>query len=291
MSDVMINAADVAMLRRETGAGMMDCKKALAEANGDRDKALEILRKKGQAAAEKRAERSAEEGVVALVTSADGKSAAMVELRSETDFVARNEEFQQLAKDMATLLLNWKDGVGKTVDEFKAQKFRSTTVGDELTALLGKIGEKLEIARVGKLETADGYIGHYVHSDNKLGVLVKLGGVDGGKSEVVTLGRDLAMQIAAQAPEFLVRDEVPAAKINAEMELEKDRARAEGKPEPAVGKIAEGRVNKWLAGIVLLEQPYIKEPKQTVKEVVGIAEKAVGKPITVQSYLRFRVGA
>ncbi len=291
MSDVMINAADVAMLRRETGAGMMDCKKALSEANGDRDKALEILRKKGQAAAEKRAERSAEEGVVAIVAAADGKSAAMVELRSETDFVARNEEFQQLAKDLAMLMLGWSAGAGKSVEEFSAQKFRSSTVSDEVTALIGKIGEKLEIARVGKLETPDGYIGQYVHSDNKLGVLVKLGGVDGSQSEVATLGRDLAMQIAAAAPDFLVREEVPADKISAETEIEKDRARAEGKPEGAVAKIAEGRVNKWLAGIVLLEQPFIKEPKQTVKDVVAVAEKAVGKPIAVQSYLRFRVGA
>ncbi|MBK8130327.1 MAG: translation elongation factor Ts [bacterium] len=189
------------------------------------------------------------------------------------------------------LMLGWSAGAGKTVEEFSAQKFRSSTVSDEVTALIGKIGEKLEIARVGKLETPDGYIGQYVHSDNKLGVLVKLGGVDGSQSEVATLGRDLAMQIAAAAPDFLVREEVPADKISAETEIEKDRARAEGKPEGAVAKIAEGRVNKWLAGIVLLEQPFIKEPKQTVKDVVAVAEKAVGKPIAVQSYLRFRVGA
>ncbi|NUO18096.1 elongation factor Ts [bacterium] len=291
MSEVMINAADVAMLRRETGAGMMDCKKALAEANGDRDKALEILRKKGQAAAEKRAERSAEEGVVAVVTSSDGKSAAMAEVRSETDFVARNDEFKQFATDIATLVLNWKDADGKSLDDLKKLPFGGSDVGSSLTALIGKIGEKLEIARFGRIELTDGYVGNYLHSDNKLGVLVALSGVDGSRNEIQTLGRDLAMQVAASAPDFLTREQVPADKISAEMELEKDRARSEGKPEPAVAKIAEGRVNKWLAGIVLLEQPFIKEPKQTVKDVIAAAEKAVGKPIAVKSYLRFRVGA
>jgi elongation factor Ts len=291
VSDVMINAADVAMLRRETGAGMMDCKKALAEAAGDRDKALEILRKKGQAAAEKRAERSAEEGVVAIVATADGSTAAMAEVRSETDFVARNEEFRQFAKDLATLVLNWSGSEGKSIEDLKAQNMGGATVGDTLTGMIGKIGEKLEIARFGKLSVPGGYIGQYVHSDTKLGVLVGLGGVDGSSAEVQTLGRDLAMQVAASAPDFMTRDEVPAEKIASETTLEQDRARAEGKPEPAVAKIAEGRVNKWLASIVLLEQPFIKEPKQTVKEVVAITEKAVGKPIAVKSFLRFRVGA
>jgi len=286
----MINAADVATLRRETGAGMMDCKKALTEAGGDREKALEILRKKGQAAAEKRAERSAEEGVVAIVSTADGKSAALVEVRCETDFVGRNEEFQKFATNLATLVLNWKDSNGKSVEDLKAQKMSDSDVGTALTTLIGKIGEKLEIANFGKLETTDGYIGHYLHSDNKLGVLVAMHGVDGSRSEIQTLGRDLAMQVAASAPEFLVREEVPAKKIAAEMELEKDRAKAEGKPEAAIAKVAEGRVNKWLAGIVLLEQPFIKEPKQTVKDVVAATEKVVGKPITLKSFLRFRVG-
>lgn len=291
MSEVTINAADVAMLRRETGAGMMDCKKALAEAGGDRDKALEILRKKGQAAAEKRAERSADEGVVAIVASADNKIAALAEIRCETDFVGRNEEFKQFARDLATLVLNWKGAEGKTLDDLKVQPFGGSNVGTTLTTMIGKIGEKLEIARFGKLEVADGYIGQYLHSDSKLGVIVALGGADGSRPEIQSLGRDLAMQVAASSPDFLVREQVPADKINSETELEKERARAEGKPEPAVAKIAEGRVNKWLASIVLLEQAYIKEPKQTVKEVVAIAEKAVGNPIAIKSFLRFRVGA
>ena len=291
MSEVTINAADVAMLRRETGAGMMDCKKALAEAGGDRDKALEILRKKGQAAAEKRAERSADEGVVAIVASTDNKIAVLAEIRCETDFVGRNEEFKQFAKDIATLVLNWKGAEVKSLDDLKALPFGGSDVGTALTTMIGKIGEKLEIARFGKLEVADGYIGQYLHSDSKLGVIVALGGADGSRAEIQSLGRDLAMQVAASAPDFLVREQVPADKISSETELEKERARAEGKPEPAVAKIAEGRVNKWLASIVLLEQAYIREPKQTVKEVVAIAEKAVGKPIAVKSFLRFRVGA
>lgn len=187
--------------------------------------------------------------------------------------------------------LNWKGAESKTLEELKRQPFAGSDVGATLTSMIGKIGEKLEIARFGKLEVADGYIGQYLHSDSKLGVIVALGGADESRPEIQSLGRDLAMQIAASAPDFLVREQVPAEKINSETELEKDRARAEGKPEPAVAKIAEGRVNKWLAGIVLLEQPFIKEPKQTVKDVVAAAEKAVGKPITIKSFLRFRVGA
>lgn len=291
MSEVTINAADVAMLRRETGAGMMDCKIALAEAGGDREKALEILRKKGQAAAEKRAERSADEGVVAIVLSENGSAAAMAEVRCETDFVGRNEEFRVFAKELAAYVLNWSDGEKGSVEALKSQKFGGSTVGETLTSMIGKIGEKLEIARIGKLVTANGFVGSYVHSDNKLGALVALEGVNGSAPEIQALGRDLAMQVAASAPDFLTRDEVPADKINAETELEKDRARQEGKPEPAVAKIAEGRVNKWLAGIVLLEQPFIKEPKMMVKDVVAAAEKSAGNPISVKSFIRFRVGA
>jgi elongation factor Ts len=278
------------MLRRETGAGMMDCKKALAEAGGDRDKALEILRKKGQAAAEKRAERSAEEGVVAVAVSDDGKTAALAEVRSETDFVARNEEFKAFAAQLASLVLNWKEADGKSVADLSSQKLGGSTVGETLTGLIGKIGEKLEIARFARL-TSDGFVGNYIHADNKLGVLVAVSGADKSSAEMTVLARDLAMQVAASAPDCVSRDQVSAEKIAAEMEIEKDRARQEGKPEGAVAKIAEGRVNKWLAGIVLLEQPFIKEPKQTVNDVVAAAQKTVGKPLTVKSFVRFRVGS
>lgn len=290
MSEVAINASDVAMLRRETGAGMMDCKKALSEAGGDKDKALELLRKKGQAAAEKRAERSAEEGVVAVAVSDDGKTAALAEVRSETDFVARNEEFKAFAAQLASLVLNWKEADGKSVADLSAQKLGSVTVGETLTGLIGKIGEKLEIARFARL-TSDGYVGNYIHADNKLGVLVAVSGADKSSSDMQTLARDLAMQVAASAPDCVSRDQVSAEKIAAEMEIEKDRARQEGKPEGAVAKIAEGRVNKWLAGIVLLEQPFIKEPKQTINDVIAAAQKTIGKPLSVKSFVRFRVGS
>ncbi|MCC6476027.1 elongation factor Ts [bacterium] len=279
------------MLRRETGAGMMDCKKALAEAGGDKDKALELLRKKGQAAAEKRAERSAEEGVVAVAVSEDGKSAALAEVRSETDFVARNEEFKAFASHLASLVLNWSDADGKSVADLSAQKMTSgATVGETLTGLIGKIGEKLEIARFARL-SSDGYVGNYIHADNKLGALVAISGADKSSSDMQTVARDLAMQVAASAPDCVSRDQVSAEKIAAEMEIEKDRARTEGKPEGAVAKIAEGRVNKWLAGIVLLEQPFIKEPKQTISDVLSAAQKSIGKPLSVKSFVRFRVGS
>jgi elongation factor Ts len=259
VAETVVNASIVAELRKETGAGMMDCKQALIEAGGDKEGALEILRKKGKAAAEKRADRSAKEGVVVTRAGADGRTASLVELRSETDFVARNEEFRKFAEDLADNVLEWSDAAGKSVEDFKNRKLKSgQTISDTLTNLIGKIGE--------------------------------LGGVSGDKEEIRTLARDLAMQTAAFSPMVVRREEVPQDKLESEMRIEIDRAKAEGKPEPAQKKIAEGRVNKWLATVVLLEQAFVKEPKQTVNDVVAEIEKKLGHKIHVKSFTRFRIG-
>jgi elongation factor Ts len=284
-----ISAAAVSELRRETGVGMMDCKKALADAGGDKEKALEALRKKGMASAEKRAARSANEGIIVIKSNAGGSVAALVEVNSETDFVARNDEFKQFGANVAELLLNWKDAKGKSADDLKALKIGASTIGDTLVNLIGKIGEKLELKRFARFDAGSGYVGTYVHSDSKLGVLVELS-VAGDNDKVKTLARDLAMQIAASSPMVVSRKEMSQEKIEAELAIEKDRALAEGKPEPAVAKIAEGRVNKWLASVVLLDQPFVKEPKTKVSDVVAEASKAIGKEITVKSFVRIRVG-
>lgn len=291
MAEFEISAATVAELRRETGAGMMDCKKALQEAKGDKEAALAWLRKKGIAAAEKRAERSANEGVVAFARSGDGKTAAMVEINSETDFVAKNDAFRDFSDKLARLVLEWKDADGRTTDDLKKLSYSGgSSVSDALNELVGKIGEKLEIRRFARVHTPNGFIGHYIHADNKLGVMVVLEGIAGSNSEAHQLGRDLAMQVAAASPAVIRRDEVPASKIEAERAIETERARAEGKPETAIAKIAEGRINKWFSDVALLEQPFIKDPKIAVKQLVDEASKRAGVPVTVKSFVRFRVG-
>jgi elongation factor Ts len=287
-----INAALVAELRRETGAGMMDCKKALAESGGDKAKAVEYLRKKGKAAAEKRADRSAQEGIVVIRLSDDGRTAALVEVNSETDFVAKNDQFRHFGAEVARLILGWNDADRKSVEDLKAMTLPSgQKVGDVLTDLIGKIGEKLEIGRFARLHTPTGFIGHYVHSDSRLGVLVVLEGITTERAEAHGLGRDLAMQVAAASPSFVRRDEIPAEKIEFERGVEMERARAEGRPEPALPKIAEGRVNKWISEVVLLEQPFVKEPKIAVKDMVASVAKGFGGSVVVKSFIRVRVGS
>ncbi len=291
MSDVVISASVVSDLRRETGAGMMDCKQALIESGGDKEKAIEYLRKKGKAAAEKRADRSANEGVVVAVKSADGKTAALVELNSETDFVARNDEFKKFADDIAKLVLDWGDASTKSLEDLKAKSLSSgRTIGDALTDLIGKIGEKLALNRFARLQVDSGYIGSYIHGDSKLGVLVAISGADANSADIQQLGKDLAMQVAASAPTAVRREELDQTKIQSELDLEKDRARAEGKPEAAVAKIAEGRVNKWIAEVTLLEQSFVKDPKVIVKSLLENASKSTGKPVDVKSFVRFRIG-
>ena len=291
VSEQEISAGLVAELRRETGAGMMDCKKALAESSGDKAKALEYLRKKGKAAAEKRADRSAVQGVVVIRVSEDGRSAALVEVNSETDFVARNESFCAFAADVASILLAWKDAVGKSAENLKDQTLPSgVKIGDALTDLTGKIGEKLVLGKFARVQAPDGFIGTYVHSDSKLGSMVVLDGVNGTSTEVQTLGRDLAMQVAAMPPLVVGREDVSADKIKYERGVEIERARAEGKPEPAVAKIAEGRINKWLAEVALMEQAFVKDPKVAIRDLVAAVGKKLGSEIRVKSFVRVRVG-
>ncbi len=287
-----ITAALVNELRQETGAGMMDCKKALAETAGNKEKAIEYLRKKGMAAAAKRADRSAEQGLVTLAQSQDGRTAALVEVNSETDFVAKNDMFRTYAKELADIVLAWKDADGKTADDLKELKMASgLKVGDVLADMVGKIGEKLVIGKFARVHCDNGYIGSYIHSDAKLGVLVALEGITAASPEAGVLGRDLSMQVAASAPVVVRREEVPAEKIDAERAIEIDRARTEGKPEAAVAKIAEGRINKWFAEVALLEQPFVKDPKVAIRDVIAEAAKKTGTTITVKSFTRIRVGS
>lgn len=292
MADYEVNAALVAELRRETGAGMMDCKKALTSSGGDKEKAIEYLRKKGIAAAEKRADRTAKEGLVACSVSADAKTAALVEINSETDFVAKNDLFRDFGTALSVLVRDWREADGKSAAELLALSLpNGRTVQEHLTELTGKIGEKLAVGRFARMQVADGMVGTYIHSDSKLGVLVGLSGADAALPEVKALTRDLAMQIAASSPLVVSRDEVPADKIEHERGIETERARTEGKPDAAIPRIVDGRINKWFSEVALLEQPFVKDPKVVVRDLVNSVSKSTGKPIVVKSFVRIRVGS
>jgi elongation factor Ts len=266
-------AADVKRLRDATGAGMMDCKKALDESDGDFDRAIEILRVKSAAKIEKRdTERQASNG---LVAAAEG---AMIELASETDFVAKNEQFQTLANDIVTHFANSPvtDVAGLQTEVLKDGK----TVEDSVRALAGIIGEKLELRRAVKL---DGKVATYLHrkaSDlpPQVGVLVQFEGED------TEAARGAAMQIAALRARYLTRDDVPADAVDSERRVLEEKTRAEGKPEQAVAKIVEGRLNAFFADNVLLEQESVREAKKTVKQVLDEAG------VTVSAFAHFEVG-
>ncbi len=264
-------AADVKRLRELTGSGMMDCKKALAESDGDFDKAVEVLRIKGAKDVGKRAERATAEGLVAA------KGGALIELNSETDFVAKNAEFQKLADQIVDAALAAK---ATDVDALKAAKIGDQTVEDAIAALSAKIGEKLELRRV---QYFDGNVETYLHKraadlPPAVGVLVEF---DGGNQDAA---HSVALQIAALKAKYLTRDDVPEDLVTAEKRVAEETAKAEGKPEAAMPKIIEGRVNGFFKDVVLLEQPSVADNKKTVKALLDDAG------VTVTRFVRFEVG-
>ena len=264
-------AADVKRLRDMTGAGMMDCKKALAESDGDFEKAVELLRIKGAKDVGKRAERATAQG---LVAAADG---VLVELNCETDFVAKNDEFQQLA---ARVVEAAKAAKATELEALKAAELDGGTVGDAVQALSAKIGEKLELRRV---VNYDGNVSTYLHKRSSdlppaVGVLVEYTG------DNEDAARAAAMQIAAMKPRYVTRDEVPADVVAAERRIAEETAREEGKPEGALPKIVEGRVNGFYKDVVLLEQSSVQDSKKSVKAILDEAG------VTVTRFARFEVG-
>ena len=256
-----ITAQDVKRLREATGVGMMDCKKALTEADGDFDTAIEILRKKGQKVAAKRADREATEGVIATATSGDGATAVMVEVNCETDFVARNDDFTAFAQSIADLALaeNTSDR-----DALLAAQLGNQTVADAVTEKTGQIGEKIDVRRVALMTTDSGQIVDYIHPGAKLGVLVEMVG-DGDLAEA---GRDVAMQAAAMNPIAATRDDVPEDVKAKELEIGREQAKAEGKPDQILDKIAEGKLNRYYKDNVLVEQPFVKDSSMTVAQML-----------------------
>jgi elongation factor Ts len=259
-----ISAADVNRLRQTTGAGMMECKKALTEANGDFDKAIEILRKKGQKVAASRAERDAKEGIVLAKTSADGKKGILVSVNSETDFVARNQEFADFVENVSKIAIQ---KFPSNVEELRALNYSgSLSINDKLTELIGKIGEKLDVSRLETISAEK--VASYIHPGNKLAVIIGF-----TKNINDETGRNIAMQVAAMAPVSLDKNDVPQEIIDRELEIGRELARKEGKPENMIDKIAQGKLNKFYSESTLLNQEYIREAKKTVAQYLAEADK------------------
>jgi len=278
-----ITAAQVNDLRQRTGAGMMDCKRALEEANGDIQKAIEILRKKGASVAAKRAEKSANEGLVVTKISDDKKSATILELNCETDFVAKSEDFVNLANFIVDEVYKSKP---KDVDELMKNK----AVQDKLNEVLGKVGEKIEVSRFDNLEADNGLLVDYIHMGSKLGVLIKFDEVNSGNDELYNIGKDMAMQVAAMNPISIKREDVPKEVVDKEIEIYKELAKKEGKPEQMLEKIAMGRLNKFYQENVLLEQAFIKDNSKTVGDLLKEFNSKHGSVTKVAKFDRFHLG-
>ncbi|MFN5010359.1 MAG: translation elongation factor Ts [Gammaproteobacteria bacterium] len=270
-----ITAETVKQLRERTGAGMMECKRALVETNGDIEAAAELMRKQGLAKADKKAARVAAEGVIVLERSADGRSAAMVEVNCETDFVAREADFQSFSAEVAQVVLAAGSVTGEALAALKLAS--GETVDERRRALVAKIGENISVRRHATLSSS-GQLGAYRHG-TRIGALVAIEGGD------AALAHDLAMHVAATNPSFLSVADVPADIVAKEREIETEKALAEGKPADIVAKMVEGRIRKTLNERVLLGQPFVKDPDQTIEKLLKAAKAEV------KSFQRFEVGA
>jgi elongation factor Ts len=283
MSTITISAADVNKLRMQTGAGMMDCKKALTETNGDFEAAIDYLRKKGAKVAASRQDRESNEGVVISRASADGKFGVIIELNCETDFVAKNAEFVAFANQIANIAVeNKPTNIEALSDlEFDVDNKR-LKIGDAIIEKTGKIGEKIGIS---KYEVVEGEkVIAYIHGNFRLGVLVALNKNIAGADEA---GKDVAMQIAAMNPVAIDKDGVDATTIERELEIAKEQIRAEGKPEEMVEKISVGKLNKFYKDSTLLNQEFVKDPSKNVAQFLSTIEKG----LTVTAFKRVALGA
>ena len=279
---VAISAKDVKKLRDLTGAGMMDCKKALTEAEGDTEKAIEILRKKGQKMAGKRADRDAKEGVVIALTSHNRNNGVIIRLGCETDFVAKGDGFIGLANSLAELALK---KLPNSLEELLALPYEGTTVSEKLIEQIGIIGEKIEISKYAKIETAagEGQVIPYIHMGYRAGVIVALN-LEG--PDYIEPGKNVAMQVAAMRPIAVDKDGVDASIVEKEIEIGKEQARQEGKPEAILDKIAAGRLNKFYKERTLLNQAYVKANKQSVADYL----KSINKNLTISDFKHIELG-
>ncbi|MGD8779438.1 MAG: translation elongation factor Ts [Ignavibacteria bacterium] len=282
-----ISAQQVKELRDKTGAGMMDCKKALTEAEGDFEKAIEILRKKGASVAAKRAEKSATEGLILTKILDGGKKSIIAEVNCETDFVADSNDFISFANFVLEAIENENPAEMAALLE---ATYDGKKVGDELSAITGKIGEKIEVSRF-NVETAEnGLLVDYVHHGSKLGVIIKADNVNDNVAEdLKPILRDIAMQIAAMMPRYLSKEDVPADVIEKEKEIYKEVLRKEGKPENILDKIAEGKLNKFYQEVCLVNQAFVKDNTKTVQNLIDEFNKEKSSEVKLTLFHRFHV--
>lgn len=284
-----ITASMVKDLRQKTGAGMMDCKKALTEAGGDMEAAVDCLRKKGLSTAAKKAGRVAAEGLIGVASA--GKAAAVVEVNAETDFIAMNEKFQPFVQEAAKIALD----TGADVEAMKNAKYPSGgTVQEALTTLIATIGENMSIRRAAKLSVPQGIVATYIHNAvapclGKIGVLVALES-SAAPEKLQELGKQLAMHIAAARPEALTIADVDAKALEREKNVLADQARASGKPEAIIAKMVEGRLRKYYEEVVLTEQIYVIDGETRVAQVIENAAKTLGARIKLSGFVRFQLG-
>jgi len=286
-----ITAALVKDLREKSGAGMMDCKKALQENGGDVEASMDWLRTKGMAKAAKKADRAAAEGLVAGKISADGKTGALIEFNAETDFVAKNDGFQAAARDFADVAL----GVDGDVDAIRnAKTAKGDIVQDTITNLIATIGENMQLRRSAKLTVGQGAVALYLHNAQgdgvaRMGVLVAMeGGGDAAKLQDV--GKKIAMHVAATAPLALSTDELDPEVVAKEREIQTQTAMESGKPREIAEKMVEGRIRKWQEEVVLLKQPFVMNPDQTIEQLVAETAKETGSPVALKAFVRFALG-
>ncbi len=285
-----VTAQLVKTLRERTGAGMMECRNALVEANGNLEDAEVVLRKRGAASAAKKATRSAKQGTIVVNIAADGASAVIVEVNCESDFVARTDDFQSLAGDIAEHIASSK---AETVEAVLAEPFLKDTsvkVEDFIKGKIAKVGENIILPRFERLSVSGGSISSYIHAGAQLAVALVLTSTAGSSDALVALGKDLAMQVAAADPKYIRREQVDPAHLAKEAEIARDRARNEGKPEKILDKIVEGRLTKFYEEVCLIEQPFIKDNALTVTELIKQKSKETGGDIDVVKFVRFKVG-
>jgi elongation factor Ts len=274
-----ISAADVNKLRQMTGAGLMDCKKALMETSGDFEAAIDYLRKKGAKISEKRSDRDASEGAVIAMTSADSSAGVIIELNCETDFVAKNDGFVAFAKEVAEIALSNKPA---DLDALKTLPMGEATISARLLDEMAKIGEKIDVSKYTLMEGSN--VVSYIHGANRMGVLVELSAAPTEANTVA--GKDVAMQIAAMNPVAVDKSGVDATRIEREMEIGREQARAEGKPEAMIDRIAEGKLNKFFKESTLMSQEFVKDSSKTVEKMLSDVEAG----LTVKQFTRVQLG-
>lgn len=282
-----ISASMVSELRAKTGAGMMDCKKALTETGGDMEAAIDFLRKKGLSAAAKKAGRVAAEGMVSA--SSSGPVGAIVEINAETDFVAKNAGFQAFSAGVVEAIMA---AEAQTLDALMAAPFPGTgrTVAEEQTHQIATIGENINVRRLVRFEVPAGVVASYVHGGGKIGVLVEMSTDKSDEPQVTTLARQLAMHVAAANPQYLDRSEVPAEVLEREKDIMRVKAKESGKPDNIIEKILEGQINKFFGEVCLLEQAYVIDPDQKVAKVVEALAKELGAPVKLTRFARYQLG-